>query len=159
MVHCAIELETSQLRCTSCCDLQTEGAAIGLSSQLQNVEAHTRKNTAYEPGANESVSMILTLPHAAALDHVAVPELHGLGTLRAKLTSHDHLAKPKSGISSRRQAPYRYVAVKKCGSRVRLLLAGTRNISGVAVLERVRYIGYEECPAASDSTRLFISLQ
>lgn len=34
----------------------------------------------------------LTLPDAAALDHVAVAELHGLRTLRPQLTSHDHLS-------------------------------------------------------------------
>lgn len=65
--------------------------------------------------------MVLTLPHAAALDHVAIPELHGLRTLRAELTSHDHLEKPKSGISLRGQVYWNANNVARvCGSRVLL---------------------------------------
>lgn len=42
-----------------------------------------------------TLSALLTLPDAAALDHVTIAELHGLGTLRPQLTGNDHLFKWK----------------------------------------------------------------
>lgn len=60
--------------------------ALQLQGRCSQVR-HMTKPTEESEIQNE----VLTLPDAATLDHVAVAELHGLGTLRSQLSGHDHL--------------------------------------------------------------------